>query len=627
MKIIHDAFLNFFRFPNEPVVLSNSVMLKVAIEKKSDIKISKVCLRYNFANEWDREYVVNMNYESEDYEFMYYVCNVSINEIRTIYYFFTVEYLEKVNGNYFNKFVFVEKIGDLNSPMFNKAYICPINGNISKWELSFYDNTKFTPVRDVAEVYYSIFPDRFFKSPNYIADVSSIPSRVIHNDNFLELPVYLPNRDGIVENNDFFLGNLKGITEKMDYFDSLNVTILYINPIFYAKSNHRYDTLDYLKIDPFLGNEEDFYELCKVAHEHGKKVIIDFVPNHVSSSSDYARKYSRGTCWWGISDLVEINLRSKEVQDFFLNVFIPKWLDDRNSDVQKADGIRCDVADEYPLDFIYNLYGKVKSISTDKLVIFEVWEHASSKNIYGLRNYFQGNMCDSVMNYELKDAMLSFICDNNSTYFANVCKSQIQTYPKEARQNLMNIADTHDSIRLITRIGNKPYVQKGDFRNLMILAEDRKWQVDNLFMSKTDYENAKLLLKLFVMLQYTIFGNPVIYYGTEVGMEGYLDPSNRRYHIFGNGDMELLEFYRKIGKFRKNSPYLAYVDMKFKVIDDGFVIYERYNKDRSLIVAINVSDLPKSINEYSNYTNVFSVGNVEQNSLSSKSGVFLEKFN
>lgn len=626
MKIVHDAFLNFFRYPNEPVVIGDSVRLKIAIEKLRNIEILKVCLRYNFANEWNNEYVVDMDYESKDGTFIYYVCDVRIDMIKTIYYFFTVEYVEIINGIRENKYVFVEKIGDLNSYMFNCSYVCPVNGNVSKWELSFYDNSKFTPIRDVPEIFYNIFPDRFNRSNNYNINVDCLQNRVIH-ENTDELPIYLPNRDGIVENNDFFLGNLKGITEKMDYLDSLNVTIIYINPIFYAKSNHRYDTLDYLKIDPFLGMEEDFYELCKVAHEHGKKVIIDFVPNHVSKDSQYAKKYSRGSCWWGIPDLVEINLNSKEVQKFFFEVFIPKWLDDRNSNFHKADGIRGDVADEYPLDFIYGLYECVKSISKDKLVIFEVWEHASSKNIYGLRNYFQGNMCDSVMNYELKDAMHAFICANNSTYFANVCKSQIQTYPKEARQNLMNIADTHDSIRIITSIGNKPYVQKGDFRNPSILTEDRKWQVNNMFMSEADYKNAKDKLKLFAMIQYTIFGNPAIYYGTEVGMEGYLDPTNRRYHIFYKGDMELLRFYQDLGAFRSRTSYLVYADTRFLVIEDGFIVYERYTKDKSLIVAINVSNTPKNINEYSSYENVFSVGNIEYNSISGKSGVFLEKSN
>lgn len=626
MKIIHDAFLDFFRYPNEPIVIGNSVRLKIAIEKQENVKVSKVCLRYNFANEWNYEYVIDMNYESQDGSFIYYVCDVKIDQIKTIYYFFTVEYVEVFDDVIYNKYVFVEKIGDINSYMFNSSYVSFKNSDISKWELSFYDNSKFAPIRDVAEIYYSIFPDRFNRSENYFFNVDCMPNRVIH-ENLEELPVYLPNRDGIVENNDFFLGNLKGITEKMDYFDSLNVTIIYINPIFYAKSNHRYDTLDYLKIDPFLGMEDDFYELCRVAHEHGKKVIIDFVPNHVSCDSEYAKKYDRGTCWWGIRDLVEINLYLKEIKEFFLKRFIPKWLDDRNSNVDKADGVRCDVPDEYPLGFIYDLYNCVKSISKEKLVIFEEWEHASSKNIYGLRNYFQGNMCDGVMNYELKDAMLAFICSSNSTNFANVCKSQLQTYPKEARQNLMNIADTHDSIRIITNIGNKPYVQKGDFRNPAILTADRIWQVSNMFMSDADYKKAKDKLKLFLMIQYTMFGNPVIYYGSEVGMEGYLDPTNRRYHIFDKGDMELLKFYQNLGDFRGKSSYLAYADTKFLVVEDGFIVYERYTKDKSLIVAINVSNIPKNISEYSGYENVFCSGNILDNSMLCNSGIFLEKSN
>lgn len=624
MKVYHNAFLDFFRFPKEPVVIDNIVKLRIAILKEINVNITNVFFCYNYANEWDREYKVEMMYESEDESYKYYVCSIKISEIRTIYYFFTVEYIERLNDIDYKKKVFVEKVGDINSPEFNQAYVSSNNFyNISKWELLFYDNSKFADTRKVSEIYYSIFPDRFNRSFKYVPD-KLVKGRVIHND-FNELPVYLPNRDGIVENNDFFLGNIAGIIEKLEYLKALNVTIIYINPIFYAKSNNRYDTLDYLQIDPYLGSEDDFYELCRLAHSYDMKVIIDFVPNHVSNMSEYSKKYSRGTCWWGISDLVEIDLNSPDVQNFFFNEVIYKWLDDTNGNCHKADGIRCDVADEYPLSFIYNLYSRVKAINKNKIVIFEVWEHASNKNVCGLRNYVQGNMCDGVMNYELKDAIFAFICFGNALYFTNVCKSQIQTYPKEARQNMMNIADTHDSIRLITNIGNRPYVQKGDFRNPDILAQDRKWQVDNMFMSKEEYDIAVEKLKLFVMVQYSVFGNPVIYYGTEVGMEGYLDPTNRRCHIFDKGDTKLLDFYQRIGTFRKNTSYLAYANMRFITIEDGFVVYERYTDNESLIIAVNVSDTKKSIKDFLNYNIVLCSGTVSNEYLQPYSAVYLEK--
>ena len=583
-------------------------------------------LCYNLANEWYNEYALEMNYESEDKYYLYYVCELKSMEIKTVYYFFKLEYMQLKNGRKNLKTVFVEKCGDINSSSFNKAYISESSENISKWELLFYDDTRFANPRDASEIYYSIFPDRFNRSFKYMPSLSEDLSRVVHKD-FNELPVYLPNKKGIVENNDFFLGNIQGIIEKMDYLDSLNISIIYINPIFYAKSNHRYDTLDYLRIDPFLGTESDFFELCKVAHAHGKKVIIDFVPNHVSSKSSYASKYTRGTHWWGIDDLEEINLTSDEVVNFLLNNVITKWLDDVNSNdgVERADGIRCDVADEYPLSFIYKLFDKVKSISKDKLVIFEVWEHASNKYAQGrLRNYFEGNMCDSVMNYELKNALLSFICNGNAIYFSNVCKSQIQTYPKEVRSNMMNIADTHDSIRLIT-VGNKPYVQKGDFRNPAILAEDRRWQVENMFMSSNDYAKASLKLKLFAVIQYTIFGNPVIYYGTEVGMEGYLDPTNRRCHIFEKGDKELLEFYKKLGKIRHEASYLSEANMRFLYVEDGFIVYERYTCDKSLVVAVNVSNKEKCIGKFKEYDVIFGVNVISNNLLPQNSAILLEK--
>ncbi|MDO4283598.1 MAG: alpha-amylase family glycosyl hydrolase [Clostridia bacterium] len=627
MNVIHNAFLEEFRFPIEPITVTNSVRLRIAIEKEKGVLICGAYLCYNLANRWDIEYVLNMEYESEDNEYCYYTCNIGSDEVKTVYYYFSIEYTKEENGVKCNKKGIVEKDGDIHSSSFNQAFLSSTQSDISKWELLFYDDTRLASVT-APDIYYSIFPDRFYRSEKYVPELSQEPLRLVH-ENWKELPVYLPDQNGIIQNNDFFLGNLQGVIEKMDYLDSLSVTIIYMNPIFYAKSNHRYDTLDYLRIDPFLGNESDFYELCKVAHSHGKKVIIDFVPNHVSSSSFYAKKYSRGTCWWGIKDLEEINLEAEEVVDFFLNKVIPKWLDDVNTmdGFERADGIRCDVADEYPLSFILKLFSKVKSISKDKLIIFEVWEHASNKYVYGgLRNYFEGNLCDSVMNYELKNAILSFVCDQNAKFFENVCRSQIQTYPKEARNNMMNIADTHDSIRLITAIGNKPYVQKGDFRNPAILAEDRKWQVENMFMSSYDYRAAVTKLKLFAIIQYTVFGNPVIYYGTEVGMEGYLDPTNRRCHIFENGDEDLLDFYKALGKFRTEAIYLASAKMRFLSVDDGVVVYERYTDEKSLIIAVNVSNVTRKIEAFDGYEIVFGVNLTSMSeSLSPNSAILLEK--
>ncbi len=592
MKLFHNALLSDFRSPSGAVELSTKVLLKVAVAKEVEVK--RVVFCYHVANEWDTVYEENMEFDTQTEEYNYYKIFVTFDTIKTIYYYFRLEYLEY--GRI--QFVYAEKIGDINSKYFDQSYESHANNrnNISKWELTFYDKANFANLGSVPGIYYQIFPDRFFRSKNYQYERENGSREMIIHENFFEYPVYLPDAQGIVRNNDYFLGNLEGIIEKLDYLQELHVTYIYLNPIFLSKSNHGYDALDYLRINPTLGLEEHFYRLCKEAHKRGIKVLLDFVPNHVSSESKYAM-YSRGTHWWGIQDLVEIQLCSKEVQDFFFNQVLEKWLNDKQGTLDRADGIRCDVADEYPLDFIYKLYQKVKSFGKDKLIIFEVWEHASAKFANGaLRNYLQGNMCDSVMNYELKDAMLELVCNKNSVRFVNVCKSQLQTYPRESRNALMNVADTHDSIRIITALGNKPYVQKGDFRDSRILAEDRTWQYENHRMPQDKYEKAKRKLKLFLVLQFTLHGNPSIYYGSEVGLEGYLDPSNRRSHPFEKGDMELLHFFKEIATLREQATFLNQADLNFlEVDDDGFVVYEQRYQNERLVVAINVSYHTKEV--------------------------------
>ncbi len=100
-------------------------------------------------------------------------------------------------------------------------------------------------------------------------------------------------REGKITNQDYFGGDLRGIEEKLGYLKSLGVTCLYLNPIFEAHSNHRYDTADYRKIDPLLGTEEDFRSLCESAREQGIRVLLDGVFNHTGSDSVYFNREGR----------------------------------------------------------------------------------------------------------------------------------------------------------------------------------------------------------------------------------------------------------------------------------------------------------------------------------------------
>lgn len=137
----------------------------------------------------------------------------------------------------------------------------PVGAAAVPFQLTVYDDAAPTPDWFGRGVTYQIFPDRFcrLEPPE---PKGMIGNRWVH-ENWNELMAYQPE-DGVITNRDFFGGSLKGILSRLDYLESLSVSTLYLNPIFEAASNHRYDTCDYCKIDPMLGTEKDFRLLCSV---------------------------------------------------------------------------------------------------------------------------------------------------------------------------------------------------------------------------------------------------------------------------------------------------------------------------------------------------------------------------
>ena len=296
--------------------------------------------------------------------------------------------------------------------------------NLVSWQITVYDEEYHTPEWMKGGVMYQIFPDRFNKDGDYPVR----EGKILRND-WGGLPSYRPNEAGKVLNNDFFGGNLNGITEKLDYLQSLGVTVLYLNPVFEAYSNHRYDTGDYLKIDPLLGTEQDFDRLTEEAGKRGIRIILDAVLNHTGSDSRYFNKYghydSLGAyqsqsspyydwyhfqsfpntydSWWGIDTLPAVNEASPSYQQFIFGQegVLQHWLN------HGISGYRLDVADELPDFFLEKLRKTVKEVSPEAVIIGEVWEDASNKIAYSeRRKYLQGNELDSVMNYPLKDAIM-----------------------------------------------------------------------------------------------------------------------------------------------------------------------------------------------------------------------------
>ncbi len=495
-------------------------------------------------------------------------------------------------GLYFYYF----RIGDdfFGCGRYRDGVITSNKANLRTWQITVFGEHYTTPDWMKGGVMYQIFPDRFHK-------VGELPIAAwkVRRSDWGGMPTYKPNEYGKVLNNDFFGGNLNGITEKLDYLKELGVTVIYLNPIFEAYSNHRYDTGDYLKIDQQLGTEEDLDRLVSEAKKRGIRIILDAVLNHTGSDSRYFNRYGHYDSvgafqsqqspyyewyrfrsypesyesWWGIDTLPNVNEQSPSYQNFVFgeNGVLKTWL--RHG----VSGYRLDVADELPDFFLQKLRTAVKEETPDAVVIGEVWEDASNKIAYSeRRQYLQGYELDSVMNYPLKDAIISYVQSGNTSQLRETLYMLIDNYPKQTLDCLMNILGTHDTPRILTVLGGKTCANKDE---MAVTSMDEK-----------EVSAARKKLKMAAVLQFTLPGVPCIYYGDENAMQGYQDPFCRGCFDWVNTDEELLAFYRKLGALRKEFLPFREGDYDELFSDSGCIVYERRTGDQVVYIYVNNSN-------------------------------------
>lgn len=463
------------------------------------------------------------------------------------------------------------------------------------WQLTVTEKNFTTPDWIKGGIIYQIFPDRFYNSGEAKKNVPN--DRVMRTDWGNE-PEWRPTAEGKVLNNDFFGGDLKGIQEKLPYLKSLGVNCIYLNPIFEAHSNHRYDTADYGKIDPVLGTEKDFKNLYNEAKKQDIHIILDGVFSHTGDDSVYFNRKGRYETsgaynspespyykwykftnypdkyqsWWGFETLPEVIEEGEEYREFINGKggIIEKWLK------AGADGFRLDVADELPDVFIDELRARLKATKKDALLMGEVWEDATTKHSYGSRRrYLLGSQFDSVMNYPFANAVLDFCRNGKAEAFMETVMQIVENYPKQCLDVMMNHIGTHDTERAITKIAG----ESCEYR-------DRNWQSSH-FLNAEKYAKGVKLLKCAAALQYTLPGVPSVYYGDEAGLQGYKDPFNRGCYPWGKENQELVTFYRTMGEIRRNN----------KVFSDGFfspvssmlgcVAFRRHNENGDIMIIVN----------------------------------------
>lgn len=471
---------------------------------------------------------------------------------------------------------------------------------LPEWQLTVYDSNFKTPHWAQGGIMYQIFPDRFAKSDKFTPLPSKNP-RTIH-ENWYDIPDFIYDNPDY-KANDYFCGNIVGIMEKLDYIKALGVNIIYLNPVFESPEYHRYSTADYMNIDPYFGTNKQFAEFTKKCKEYGIKVILDGVFSHTGADSIYFNKYGhyesdgaynnpdspyypwynfieypqKYESWWGFDNLPNVKETNPEYLNYITgeNGVIEHW--------QKlgCNGWRLDVADELPDEFLDKLYARAKAVDKDSFVIGEVWEDATNKFAYGQRRrYLLGGQMDSVMNYPWRTAILEYVKKGDEKLFNDRLICIMENYPPHVLQCLMNSISTHDTLRAITYFGvdhDVPDNQKGAYK-----------------MTPEEYEKGKNMLIQATFLQFTLPGIPSIYYGDEVGLQGFRDPYCRMGYPYGNEDYQILGFYKGLAKIRTEYKDCFTKPLKLFKMYNG--MYSFYRGD--LLCAINLGEEKQYIEVY-----------------------------
>ena len=448
-------------------------------------------------------------------------------------------------------------------------------------------------------IMYQIFPDRFGFSNDGTAEKGIEYHRALgQTPDFhgsIAEPVKWQARsfEKDYAPDDFYGGTLKGVIEKLPYLKSLGISIIYFNPVVEARSNHRYDTSDYSKVDPILGSVDDYVNLCEQAAALGIRIINDGVFSHTGADSIYFNRFGSYStlgayqskdsefypwydfrsfpddyrCWWNFRDLPEVEEANPVWQEHIItgdDSIVKAWLR------RGASGWRLDVADELPDEVLGLIRSSAKSEKPDSVIIGEVWEDAVIKESYGSRrNYALGYSLDSVMNYPFRSFVIDFACGRiNAFELRDRLNSQKHNYPAPMYLALMNLLGSHDVERLHTAL----------VPNLSTGSMSREQQAA-ITISDEAKAIADARQKLCAAIQYLVPGVPCLYYGDEESLDGARDPFNRA--PFEPSRSGLHNFYAKLAEIRNGNAAVKFGRMKIITPSaDIFIIIREYESER-----------------------------------------------
>ncbi len=506
-------------------------------------------------------------------------------------------------GLYYYEFLFLRGLDTLFTNSLNNVDFTLSGESASKFRLLIYEENFDTPHWFRGGVMYHIFVDRFCRGKGPVTLRLGSELDEDWEGGHVQYNAY-PGAP--LANNRFFGGNLWGIIEKLDELQGRGVTTLYLSPIFDAATNHKYDTGDYERVDPFFGGELALQKLLAETRKRGMHVILDGVFNHTGDDSRYFNRYGRYEgvgayqspdspyadwysfrehpdsyeCWWDIPILPRLDGRKAAVRDYFTaeNGIVPTRIR------QGVSGWRLDVADELTGEFLDQLRVNAHKAGTingeQPLIIGEVWENAADKIAYSKRRrYFSGRQLDSVMNYPLRHGIISLVRDGDATLLYDTLTELYSSYPTSVCHCLMNLLGTHDTERILTVLGD-PNV--GDDRTNEQLSTAR--------LTDQQYALAVSRLKLAAVVLYTVFGVPSVFYGDDAGMQGHHDPFCRLPYPWGREDNDLLAHFTRLGQLRTKHAVFADGDFRILAHTPSALLYSRQNDTEEIVVAVNGAD-------------------------------------
>lgn len=423
-------------------------------------------------------------------------------------------------------------------------------------------------------IWYQIFPDRFSKPGE---DIIEHPEEEYFN---------LHNK---TTNEYFYGGTIKGITNRIPYLVELGITGIYFTPMFKSVSSHKYDISDYYEIDEAFGTKEDLREMIDICHKNNIKVMLDAVFNHCAWDhpffQDVVKNKSKSKYWnyFFIEDEDFINFEIDEAgypihrqqnirpkfRTFAFTPMMPKWNAD-NPEVEKylldiatywikefdIDGWRLDVSNEVSHRFWRAFRKAVREVKSDIYILGENWDDSTA--------WLRGDQMDAVMNYEIAYPIWQHFGTENTIInidaidFTYKINKLLVSYPEYVTKNLFNLIGSHDTSRITIKCG-------GDMD----------------------------IVKLAYVFLFSFSGSPAIYYGDEIGLGEIRDPDMRRPMIWGDEqNLDMLSFFKKIIRLRKSHSAFKNVNLKWLVVREKLMVYEKNN----VVFVLNSGDQQEEFN-------------------------------